>query len=318
MFEIMRNFRFKCMHFNNKAPVLATCSMRGSWVGMTVCWLVLVSTSFCQTSVALAKNVAAQDSVVVTLRGTMTQGGLIIGQAPPASQVKLNDRQIKVSPQGDFVFGFGRDAALEHQLRVETARGTVWQKGLVLEPREYDIQKITGIKKRIMNPKAADLQRIRQDSAEVKAARQRLDDRLDFLEKFEWPVQGRISGVYGSQRVYNGVPKRPHFGLDIAAPMGTVVKSPAPGVVTLAHPDMFYSGGTLIIDHGFGVSSTFLHLSKILVKVGERIETGDLIAEVGASGRSTGPHLDWRMNWLDQRVDVELLLDDAPRHDSTE
>ena len=137
-------------------------------------------------------------------------------------------------------------------------------------------------------------------------------ERLDFAGEFQWPLIGPITGVFGSQRVYNGVPKRPHYGVDVAAPVGTPVSTPAPGTVTLAHADMFYSGGTLIIDHGYGVSSTLMHLSKVLVAVGDEVVPGDIVAEVGAAGRATGPHLDWRMNWLNVRIDPQLLVSPMP------
>jgi len=135
---------------------------------------------------------------------------------------------------------------------------------------------------------------------------------MDFLSQFQWPLIGPITGVYGSQRVYNGVPGRPHYGIDIAAPMGAPVSTPAPGIVTLVHQDMFYSGGTLIIDHGYGVSSTMIHLSKVIAKVGDQVVPGDIVAEVGAGGRATGPHLDWRMNWMQQRIDPQLLVPPMP------
>jgi len=157
-----------------------------------------------------------------------------------------------------------------------------------------------------------DYQRIRRDSAAVKQARERDDPRADFLSGWIWPVEGPISGVYGSQRVLNGKPRRPHFGVDIAMPVGTLVKAPADGLVTLAHPDMFYSGATLIIDHGHKLSSTFLHLSRILVEVGDRVRQGEVIAEVGKSGRVTGAHLDWRMNLRQARIDPQLLAGPMP------
>ena len=148
----------------------------------------------------------------------------------------------------------------------------------------------------------------------VVSARNRRDERTDFAEPFAWPARGRISGVYGSQRILNGEPRRPHFGLDIAAPTGTPVYAPADGIVTLAYDDMYFSGGTLIVDHGHGLSSSFLHLSEVLVEAGMQVKKGDLIARIGATGRASGPHLDWRMNWLDRRVDPQLLVKDLPQN----
>jgi murein DD-endopeptidase MepM/ murein hydrolase activator NlpD len=143
----------------------------------------------------------------------------------------------------------------------------------------------------------------------IKKARARDDARADFLTGFKWPASGCITGVYGSQRFLNGKPGRPHYGLDIAAPTGTPVLAPADGVVTLAHPNMFYSGVTLIVDHGHGLSSAFLHLNRILVKEGMRVRQGEPIAEVGATGRVNGAHLDWRINLFGRRLDPQLVLE---------
>ena len=128
------------------------------------------------------------------------------------------------------------------------------------------------------------------------------------LAGFDWPASGRISGVFGSQRVLNGEPKRPHFGVEIAAPLGSPVRAAAEAIVTLAEPDLYYSGGTVILDHGHGLTSSYLHMSEVLVTVGQRVARGEAIGAVGAAGRSTGPHLDWRFNWFDQRLDAELLV----------
>jgi murein DD-endopeptidase MepM/ murein hydrolase activator NlpD len=152
------------------------------------------------------------------------------------------------------------------------------------------------------------LERIRREGRLVRQARADNDPREDFLQGFIKPLEGPITGVYGSQRVYNGVPKNPHYGLDIARPTGTVVVAPAPGIVKLVHDDMYYSGGTLVLDHGYGLSSSFIHLSGALVKEGQRVEAGDAIAKVGATGRATGPHLDWRVNWFNVRLDPALVL----------
>ncbi|MCW9049607.1 MAG: M23 family metallopeptidase, partial [Deltaproteobacteria bacterium] len=151
-----------------------------------------------------------------------------------------------------------------------------------------------------------------QEAQLVAQAREKESTQLHFKESFIWPVIGRISGVYGSQRIFNGEPRRPHFGIDIAAPKGTAVIAPAGGEVSLAHQGMFFSGATLIIDHGHGLSSSFLHLDKILVKPGDIITQGQKIATVGATGRVTGPHLDWRVNWFEQRLDPALLVPDMP------
>jgi len=274
------------------------------------CYWVVVLSIFCALSIL--RTASASERLEVMLRGPLTQGALILGKSEPGVKVWLNGEPIRVSDAGDFVFGFGRDEPLQHTLKVESRDGRLWEEALTLEARSYRIQRVEGIKKEIMSPSEEDLKRIREDVAQVKAARKTDDNRLDFLKPLMWPIKGPITGVYGSQRFYNGVPKRPHYGVDIAAPTGTEVKSPGGGVITLAHPDMFYSGGTLILDHGFGVSSTFLHLSKLHVKEGDLVEQGDLIGEVGSAGRSTGPHLDWRMNWFNRRIDVELMVEGPP------
>jgi murein DD-endopeptidase MepM/ murein hydrolase activator NlpD len=163
-----------------------------------------------------------------------------------------------------------------------------------------------------VTPQKIDYARIKKENAAVAGARRRDDPRTDFLSGWIWPVEGPISGVYGSQRILNGKPRRPHFGVDIAMPVGTPVRAPADGIVTLAYEDMFYSGTTVIVDHGHKLSSSFLHLSKALVKTGDRVSKGDIIAEVGKSGRVTGAHLDWRMNLRSARIDPQLLVGPMP------
>ncbi|GAA6186674.1 M23 family metallopeptidase [Aliiglaciecola sp. NS0011-25] len=248
----------------------------------------------------------------IELQGELSQGALIRGKAPVGSQVWLDGKSLAVSEQGYFVFGFGRDAALEHELSWQAPEQPKQQQDIILKKREYDVQRIEGLPPKMVTPPEDVLARIRLDNQQVAKARALRDSRIDFMQSFIWPAEGPISGVYGSQRVLNGQPKRPHFGLDVAAPTGTPVYAPAAGVVTLWVPDMYYSGGTMIIDHGHGVSSTFLHLHAGHVKVGEQVEQGQLVAEIGATGRVTGAHLDWRMNWQNQRVDPALLVPARP------
>ena len=252
-------------------------------------------------------------AVSLELTGSMVQGGMVVGKAPVGSLVYLGKQSVKVSEQGIFVIGFDRDAKAQAVLRVQNKNGEKSEQTLQIAPREYNIQHIEGISKKIMSPSTTHLTRIRSEAKTVRKARAQVLERLDFSGKFQWPLIGPITGVFGSQRVYNGQPRRPHYGVDVAAPVGTVVSTPAPGIVTLAHPDMFYSGGTLIIDHGFGVSSTLMHLSKVLVEVGDEVKPGDSVAEVGAGGRATGPHLDWRMNWFKARIDPQLLVEPMPK-----
>jgi len=259
-------------------------------------------------SLLLATSLYLTSAQAVELNGEAVQGGLIFGQAAPGEQVFLDDQAVMVAENGEFVIGFGRDETGERVLSILGPEGESERLILAVAPREYDIERVDGLPPKTVTPDPEAAERIAQEGAMVANARSRRDERTDYDSGFTWPAQGRISGVYGSQRVLNGEPRRPHFGLDIAAPTGSPVYAPADGIVTLAHPDMYYSGGTLILDHGQGLSSTFLHLSKILVEAGTFVEQGELIAEVGATGRASGPHLDWRMNWLDRRVDPQLLL----------
>lgn len=244
------------------------------------------------------------------LLGEFTQGSLIRGKISPNSKVFLNDKEVKVSANGEFVIGFGRDAKTKQTLSWQTPNDNKKQfKVMTLSAREYKIDRIEGVASKYVSPPQSVLTRIANDNRAIAKARATFTQSTDFTSDFILPAQGRISGVYGSQRVFNGEPKRPHFGLDIANKTGTVVIAPAGGIVRLAHSDMYYSGGTLILDHGFGVSSTFIHLSKIHVQEGQRVEQGELIAEIGATGRVTGPHLDWRINWFSERLDPALLVE---------
>lgn len=246
------------------------------------------------------------------LEGKQVQGGMVIGHAAPGSRVSQDGRELRVTPAGEFLLGFGRDQGPVSVLEVTGPDGQTIRRELAVAPREYRIQRIDGLPPRKVTPKPEDVARIRADVAAVRKARHREDPRTDYHSGFIWPANGPISGVYGSQRVLNGKPRRPHFGVDVAAPVGAPVVAPADGVVTLAHPNMFYSGATLIIDHGYGLSSSFLHLNRILVSVGQHVRQGDPIAEVGASGRVTGAHLDWRMNLRDKRIDPQLLVGPMP------
>ncbi|MBD1388448.1 M23 family metallopeptidase [Neiella sp. HB171785] len=257
--------------------------------------------------------VTGAHSVEVELLAEPVQGSLVRGIASPGAVVTFHGQTLEVGPAGEFVFGIGRDATGSRELIVTDANGKEARRTLDIVEREFNIQRIEGIAKRIMNPKPEDIERAKKDNRMVAAARAPVTERLDFMQPFIWPVEGPISGVYGSQRFYNGEPRRPHFGVDIAVPTGTQVVAPADGVIVLWVPDMFYSGGTMIIDHGFGVNSTFLHLSGSLVKTGEEVKQGQPVALVGATGRVTGAHLDWRMNWKSARVDPQLLVPPMPK-----
>ncbi|MDA0340375.1 MAG: M23 family metallopeptidase [Proteobacteria bacterium] len=245
------------------------------------------------------------------LQGRLIQGGLVIGTTTPGSTVTLDGRAVRVGLDGRFVFGFNRDATAA-ALAITAPDGTVERRQLSVEARGYDIQRIDGLPPKTVSPPPEVLARIRRESAQIKAARMQDTPVPYFKTGFKWPARGRISGVYGSQRVLNGKPSRPHYGIDVAAPVGTPVAAPADGVVRLAEPDLFYSGGTIILDHGHGLSSTFLHMATVEVQPGDQLRQGDRLGTIGATGRATGPHLDWRINWFDQRLDAGLLVPPMP------
>ena len=260
---------------------------------------------FVQTHVLL---ITCSPINAVELTGEAVQGGLLFGQAEPGSRVSLDGSDIAISPAGQFVFGFGRNETGVRELRVTSPDGEVFNASYEIKKSQYDIERVDGLPPSTVTPDPAATARIREEARMVATARQHRDIQAYYAKGFNWPAKGRVSGVYGSQRILNGEPRNPHYGLDIAAPEGTDVFAPADGLVTLTHPGMLLSGGTIILDHGQGLSSSFLHLSAILVEAGTFVKQGDLIARIGATGRASGPHLDWRMNWLDRRVNPQLLI----------
>ncbi len=258
---------------------------------------------------AAAVPLAAQEPGDVRFPAQVQQGSLVIGKVPAGSRVQYRDRNLRVSGYGTVVMGVGRDEAGPVQLGITRPDGSRQTASISISPRDWPIERVNGVPPATVNPPPAIAERIRREQAQVTDARTRDDDRVDFGNGFIRPVEGRISGRFGRARSYNGQPGSPHSGMDIAAPTGTPVKAPAAGIVTFAAPDLYLTGGTLLLDHGHGVSSNFLHLSRIDAKVGDRIEQGQVIGAVGATGRATGPHLHWGMNWLDVRIDPQLVLE---------
>jgi len=264
------------------------------------------------TVAALVAAGAAAATPALELSGDFIQGGLLQGRAAPGSRVEIDGHRVAVSPEGIFLVGFGRDAATRARLSVTGPDGARSEREIEIAARDYDVQRVDGLPAAKVSPGALDMQRIRRESALIAAARGRRQPRTDFLGGFGWPLEGRLSGVYGSQRILNGKPRRAHGGVDIAAPVGTPVRAPADGVVSLAHEGMFFTGKTLMIDHGLGLSSVFAHLSRIRVAVGARVTRGQIIAEVGATGRVTGPHLHWGVSLGTTRLDPALLTGPMP------
>ena len=261
-------------------------------------------------SLPLADAATASDLRVVFPEST-AQGSMVIGKVPAGSVVRYAGRSLRVSAYGTVAFGVGRDEAGPLGVEVRRPDGSTLASEIQVTPRDWPVEHVDGVPPKTVDPPPEIAKRIRREQAAVAAVRERDDDRTDFTEPFLRPVAGRVSGRFGTQRVYNGQPRAAHSGMDIAAPSGTPVKAPASGIVTFANADLYLTGGTIVIDHGFGFSSNFLHLSRLDVRVGERIGQGQVIGAVGATGRASGPHLHWGMNWFAVRIDPQLVLERA-------
>jgi biotin carboxyl carrier protein len=277
--------------------------------------IVLAICGFGITSGCAAENEAQPAQNRAEFPQSVSQGALVIGKVAPGSKARYADRDLLVSTNGDVVFGVGRDEKGPVSVDIRERDGHRDRIEIAVTPRDWPVERIEGVPPETVEPPPDIAERIKREQARVVAARMRNDAREDFLATFIWPVEGRISGRFGSQRVYvvkgRDVPKSPHPGMDIAVPQGTPVKAPASGIVTFAEPGLYLTGGTVLIDHGHGVSSNFLHMSRVDVKVGDRIEQGQIIGAVGMTGRATGPHLHWGMNWFDVRLDPLLLMDQS-------
>ena len=245
------------------------------------------------------------------LRGGAIEGGLMIARTAPDNRVTLDDAAIPVAPDGLFIVGFHRDSDLPVTIGITKTDGTSQLTVLTPQQRSYQIQRIDGLQKNMVTPPENVIARIKSDQAAVAAARQTPAAAGDFWRGIDWPVTGRISGVFGSQRILNGQPRQPHYGIDIAVPKGTPVRAPASGLVTLVK-DLYFSGWTVIINHGLGLNSTFLHLDSTAISVGDTVQRGSIIGTVGSTGRSTGPHLDWRLDWQGRRIDASLAAGPMP------
>ena len=260
-------------------------------------------------------TVAAHTETVINgatlLRGGAVEGGLMIARTAPDNRVTLDDAAIPVAPDGLFIVGFHRDSDLPVTIGITKTDGTSQLTVLTPQQRSYQIQRIDGLQKNMVTPPENVIARIKSDQAAVAAARQTPATAGDFWRGIDWPVTGRISGVFGSQRILNGQPRQPHYGIDIAVPKGTPVRAPASGLVTLVK-DLYFSGWTVIINHGLGLNSTFLHLDSTAISVGDTVQRGSIIGTVGSTGRSTGPHLDWRLDWQGRRIDASLAAGPMP------
>ncbi|MDE1173000.1 MAG: M23 family metallopeptidase [Parvibaculaceae bacterium] len=246
------------------------------------------------------------------LEGHLEQGGLVFGKTAPGTKISLDGIAVPVGADGSFLLGFDRDHGPHANLSSVTPDGHAQTETLAIALRDWQIQRVEGVPPKYVTPPADELARIQREVALKKAARPFATKTEYYESGFIWPATGRISGVFGSQRFYNGEPRKPHYGVDVAAPAGTPVVAPADGVVTLARPDMYFEGGLIFIDHGQGLISVMMHLSKVEVKAGQKVQKGEKIGAVGATGRATGPHLHWGMWWRDAHLDPALLVPPMP------
>ncbi|MDC1260375.1 M23 family metallopeptidase [Pseudomonadota bacterium] len=250
------------------------------------------------------------DQTIVILQGNFIQGGLVKGKIFPDKEIKFENRILRKDTNGNFVIGFGRDYKENAYFEFKIHDKKWLKKSFKITKRKYNTQIINGLQKKMVTPPKSFYDRINRENKSIKLIRNLNSDINYVFQEFIWPNKGIISGVFGSQRILNGKPRRPHYGVDIAAKNGSPVLSPTDSIVRMAENDLYFTGGTIMLDHGHGVISVYSHLSKIKVNVGDKVLKGQKIAEVGSTGRSTGPHLDWRINWFNQRLDPALLINE--------
>lgn len=256
--------------------------------------------AFAATPSWAVSPVGKADRLVV--KGAMEQGSLGLGYAEPKAGVTVDGQKVRLSPDGVFAFGFGFDQTKPSIVIVTWSDGRIETQSYTPALRQYEIQHVDGLPQNTVTPPPEVLARIKQEAERIYLARQRDTAGGDFLSGFDWPAPGIESGVFGSQRIDNGVPMTPHFGVDMAAPTGTPIHAPADGTVSLS-ADHYLNGGFTLIDHGQGVSTSYLHQSERLVKDGDVVKRGQLIGKIGQTGRATGPHLHWAMNWFEIKLD---------------
>ena len=254
----------------------------------------------------LAIFVSTQSNAI-EFKGKFLQGHFIIGITDPLAKILIDKKNVKVSEDGYFVFGIDRDRKFDLIItKIQDGKKEKIVKKIL--KRQYNIQRIDGLEESKVTPPESVYKRIKEENNKIGKARAVNSDLPFFKNRFIMPVEGIISGVYGSQRILNGKPRWPHYGIDIAAKKGTMIKSSGAGVVTMAEDDLYYTGGTIIMDHGHGISTIYSHLETVMVSIGDRINKGDIIGTVGSTGRSTGPHLDFRVNWFQTRLDPMSIL----------
>ena len=246
-------------------------------------------------------------SNAVEFEGKFFQGHYIVGITNPSAKILIDKKEVKVSNDGYFVFGIDRDRKFDLTItKIQNGKKEKIIKKVL--KRKYNVQRIDGLEESKVTPPESVYKRIKEENNKIGKARSINSDLPFFKNQFIMPVEGIISGVYGSQRILNGKPKWPHYGIDIAAKQGTMITSSGSGTVTMAEDDLYYTGGTIIMDHGHGISTIYSHLKNVMVSVGDKINQGDIIGTVGSTGRSTGPHLDFRINWFQTRLDPMSVL----------
>ena len=236
------------------------------------------------------------------------QGSFILGKTEPGAKVKIDNKNVLVTEDGYFAFGLGRDRKNDVVIRIlkDKKLDVIVKK---VYKRKYKIQKIDGLPEKKVTPPKEVYDRIKKENKLITDARSIESNLTFFKNKFIPPLEKAIiTGVYGSQRILNGKPKWPHYGIDFAAKEGTKIKAMLDGTATMVEPDLFYTGGTLIFDHGHGISTLYMHMQKIYVKKGQKVKQGEIIGTVGSTGRSTGAHLDVRLNWFGTRLDPMTVL----------
>jgi murein DD-endopeptidase MepM/ murein hydrolase activator NlpD len=265
-------------------------------------------------SLSEAAKSSEQIIALEQIRGEAVQGDMVIYRTQPGTEVFQDGEAVAVSAQGYFAIGFHHSDVAPRTILLRK-NGQTKTVSLTPQARVYEIERIDGLARQMVTPDKALMDRIAKDRQDVRDARAKFHIREDvFIHGIDWPVTGRITGIYGSRRILNGEERQPHYGIDIAVPTGTAIVASADGIIRLAH-DLYFTGGTIIIDHGFGLNTTYSHLSEIRVRPDQNVKRGEVIGTAGSTGRSTGPHLDWRVNLGTKRLDPERVAH-APDHPS--
>jgi hypothetical protein len=295
--------------------------MIGAFARLSICAAALVALAACQDIdrdpqprerlpiLALNMPIETGQQREFTVAGELTQGGWIRGQAPDgAISVRIGDEEVPLRPDGGFFAGIDRDAGDEILLKAKLEDGGEILQKLSVAPRDWPIEHVN-VARRTGGSSEAFRKRRAPELEAIYLARKKLTESGGWQQDFVWPVQGRISGRFGSQRIYRGEPGSYHSGMDISTGKGgTPFVAPAAGVVVLAVQNFSLEGNLLIIDHGQGLNSAFLHASRLLVKEGDEVRQGQQIGNIGSSGRATGPHLHWSIKWNDARLDPLLFV----------